>query len=109
MRKVFENPDFTLVGHFQSILESAGIATDLRNVGSAIEGKMFSTDPVIPELWVVEDTAYDEALALLASFLSPALELRRSDWICPGCGESIEMAFDRCWKCGSECPEDRGT
>jgi hypothetical protein len=107
MRKVFENPDFTLVGHFQSILESAGIATDLRNVGSAIDGSVFSTDPAIPALWVVEDGAYDEAIALLASFLRPVPEQLRSDWICPGCGETIEKAFDRCWKCGSESPDDR--
>lgn len=68
MRKVFESWRQEKVGHFQSILESNGISTLIKNdCISAVEGTT-PLDDVLPELWVVNDGDYQRALSILAQF-----------------------------------------
>ena len=65
MRKIFEDPRFELVGQFASILNEAGIETFIKNEASAgIDGIGWG-DVIRPELWVVNDERYEEALQLL--------------------------------------------
>lgn len=65
MKKIYENIDFTRVGYLQSILESAGIATLLKNAGTSSLSGLTAVGQCYPELWIVDDSDYDEAVAVL--------------------------------------------
>lgn len=98
MIKVYENFDFSRVGQMQSVLESNGIRTFIRNqYGSSVMGEVPFVE-VVPQLFVLDDRDARRALELLQ--LERGGEDERSDWLCPECGVDVEGTFDRCWKCG---------
>ena len=68
MRKVFEHPAFHEVGHCESILNSHGIATTIKNQDvSSLSGEV-PYAAAFPELWVLEESVYDQAIALLRDY-----------------------------------------
>ena len=103
MRKIFEHIEFARVGHYQSILEDAGIATTIKNLGaSSGSGEIPFTD-VFPELWVVEDTDYDRAIGLLEPYHDREIP-EETRWACPSCAEELPGSFGQCWQCGTMRP-----
>lgn len=103
MKKVFEHIDFGRVGHFQSILESAGIVTEIRNLGASVGAGEIPFHEVFPELWVVNDNDKERALDLLRGYVPPETG-QLSDWTCPNCSEGVEKEFGECWNCGTVRP-----
>ncbi len=98
MIKVFENFDFSRVGQMQSLLESHGIKTFIRNqYGSSVMGEIPFVE-VIPQLFVLEDKDEGRALELLK--LDLPQDDPSDDWVCPECGIDVDGTFSRCWKCG---------
>jgi len=98
MIKVFENFDFSRVGQMQSLLESNGIATFIKNqYGSSVMGEVPFVE-VVPQLFILEERDLARARQLL--LLDLPTETDGIDWICPECGVDIEAAFVQCWKCG---------
>ncbi|MBT8047823.1 MAG: DUF2007 domain-containing protein [Xanthomonadales bacterium] len=98
MIKVFEDFNFTRVGQMQSLLESHGIRTFIRNeYGSSVVGELPFVE-VIPQLYVLEEKDAAKAIELLNLDL-PA-EDSGEQWVCPECGVDVEGNFSRCWKCG---------
>jgi hypothetical protein len=67
MKLLFSSPNSALVGLAQSLLESANIASEIRNdgVSQAMPGLPFT-----PELWVLRDEDFEEARSLVSSSLS---------------------------------------
>ena len=100
MRKIFEHLDFTRVGHFQSILESAGVPTLLKNQNtSSLQGEVPWTNAT-PQLWVVEDDDFDRAITILQEFTRDAsVPVEGSNWRCDNCGEEVPANFSSCWNC----------
>jgi len=105
MKEVFCHHDPTVVGLKKSILEEAGIDCFIRNehtsatFGAGALG--FVQSPVFdPALCIVDDSLYDEAMALLKSAGEPPLA-DRADWRCPKCGETVPGNFATCWNCSS--------
>ena len=109
MRKVYENFEYARVGHFQSILESAGLATHVKNLGAGNAAGEVVAAQVYPELWVVNDADYDRAIDLLRPLLSDhASDV--PDWKCPECGETVVGTLGECWNCQTAQPAaDRET
>ncbi len=98
MIKVFENFDFSRVGQLQSLLESNGIKTFIRNeYCSSVVGELPFVE-VVPQLFVLEEKDVEKAKELLQ--LDMPMEMAGDDWICPECGIDVEGNFSRCWKCG---------
>ena len=99
MIKVFENFDFSRVGQMQSLLESHGIKTFIKNqYASSVMGEVPFVE-VVPELYVLAKEDLQRARDLLQLDLpdqDPA-----EDWVCPECGIDVEGNFTRCWKCGT--------
>ena len=99
MIKVFENFDFSRVGQMQSLLESHGIKTFIKNqYASSVMGEVPFVE-VVPELYVLAKEDLQRARELLQLDLpdqDPA-----EDWVCPECGIDVEGNFTRCWKCGT--------
>ena len=95
---VFENFDFSRVGQMQSLLESNGIKTFIRNeYGSSVVGELPFVE-VVPQLFVLEEK--DLAMAKELLLLDLPVENQGEDWVCPECGVDVEANFSRCWKCG---------
>lgn len=105
MKEVFTHPDPTVVGWKKSILEEAGIDCFIRNentsatLGAGALGLVQS--PIFdPALCIVDDSRYDEAVALLKG-VGNAPPVIRADWPCPKCGESVPGNFETCWNCST--------
>jgi len=102
MKLVFDNIDFTVVGHLQSILEAEGIKTEIRNeAGSGAAGELPFTQ-VYPELWILENADEPRAKAIIKSYRETAASAPTGpDWVCPVCKEHVEGVFSECWNCGT--------
>lgn len=96
MRKVFTHESPIIVGNAKNILEGAGFAVILRNEFAS--GASGETSPLQtwPEIWVLEDTQYDEAVDFLQKALS---DKDAPGWICGHCREQNGAAFELCWSC----------
>jgi len=104
MIKVFEDFDITLVGHYQSVLESNDIATFMKNqFGTSGAGELPFVE-VIPQLWVLNEADAGRAIALIKELSDPESGEQAQAWVCPKCGEPQEAAFTHCWKCSSPRP-----
>jgi hypothetical protein len=101
--KVFEDFDYSRVGQMQSLLESYGIRTFIRNeYGSSVVGELPFVE-VVPQLFVLEPKDVERAKEILKLDL-PAEEVT-PDWTCPKCGTEVEGSFSHCWNCGSAARE----
>jgi len=99
MIKVYEDFNFSRVGQMQSLLESHGINTFLKNeFGSSVVGELPFVE-VIPQLYVLDSTDVPRAQELLTLNLSD--DTPAEDWVCNACGIEVEGSFFRCWKCGA--------
>ena len=106
MIKVFEDFDITLVGHYQSVLESNDIATFMKNqFGTSGAGELPFVE-VVPQLWVLNEADAGRAKALIKELSDPESSEQPKAWICLGCGEPQEAEFTHCWKCSSPTPEN---
>lgn len=102
MKELFRERDFTRVGYFQSILESEGIPTLLRNEHLTMSGLAEIPIPdFFPALCVVNDEDYDKAIAILREHVSHDSVKSEEEISCQACGESNPGNFEICWSCGS--------
>ena len=101
MIKVFEDFDITLVGHYQSVLESNDIATFMKNqFGTSGAGELPFVE-VVPQLWVLNEADAGRAKALIKELSDPESSEQPKAWICLKCGTHQEAVFTHCWKCSS--------
>ena len=104
MIKVFEDFDITLVGHYQSVLESNDIATFMKNqFGTSGAGELPFVE-VIPQLWVLNEADVERARVLINELHEPESPGMSHPWVCPDCGTQQEAAFTHCWNCSSARP-----
>lgn len=104
MIKVFEDFDIALVGHYQSVLESNGIPTFMKNqFGTSGAGELPFVE-VIPQLWVLNDSDEKCAGKLIEKLQDPATQGEPTAWKCAECGTPQEAAFTHCWKCSAARP-----
>ncbi|MEK0451621.1 MAG: hypothetical protein RL088_3889 [Verrucomicrobiota bacterium] len=101
MREIFVNQDYTKVGHYKSILESASIPCFIRNGTSHNSVTELPSPLLFPTLCVENDDDYERALELLKAVHKPS-DSNAPDWKCPNCNETIPGSFDSCWSCNHE-------
>ncbi|MEN8662261.1 MAG: putative signal transducing protein [Lentimonas sp.] len=105
MIEVYSDLDFTKVGLYQGLLESAGIDTVLRNRNSV----SMTTSVPIPSMYP-NICVYTEADALKAQEVFEAYQKAahdkgdQVDWTCEQCGEKNEGNFSECWSCQTDAP-----
>ena len=104
MIKVFEDFDITIVGHYQSVLESNDIATFMKNqFGTSGAGELPFVE-VIPQLWILNEADAERAIALIKDLHEPETGEVPQAWNCAACDEPQEAAFTHCWKCSAARP-----
>ena len=104
MIKVFEDFDIMLVGHYQSVLESNGIDTFMKNqFGTSGAGELPFVE-VVPQLWVLNENDAGRAKELIGELHDLQNSEPMPAWNCPKCGTAQEPAFTHCWKCSTPRP-----
>ncbi len=96
MKRLLSKMDQASVGLYQSILEDSGIHTLVKNKNAPYKEAW-------PELWVMDNSQFEEAEALIDS-LAAASDSPIDSWNCHECGEDVEKGFGECWKCGAMKP-----
>lgn len=97
MRKVYESFNISQVGQAESLLNSEGIETYIRNeFASSVMGEVPFVE-VCPQLFILNAAEEERAKELLASFENQPAQ---SDWQCAQCGSVVDGPFGQCWSCG---------
>ena len=88
----------------RGFLESNGIAAVVR--GEFLTSGWGELPVDVCGVWIIDDAQYEQAHALLVSFLRGDLarQHRGEAWTCAGCGERLEGQFTQCWRCGAMRP-----
>lgn len=97
MRLIYSNENRFIVGNARNILEANGFAVFLKNEHAVAAVGELSAFDAWPELWLLNDEDYTAASELLANALS---DPTATPWLCTGCGEENDAAFELCWQCG---------
>ena len=84
----------------KGMLEAEGIRSIVR--GDQLYGA-YGELPILPTVWILDDTLAAHADRLVIEFLrgSAAQRYRHERWTCPHCGETLEGQFTDCWSCGT--------
>ena len=97
MTEVFRNRDSVTIGTLQSLLESVGIRTFLRDE----HGASTAFPAVTPALCILEDADVARGVELIRAHLESSTASSNIDeQTCPQCGEISPAAFAVCWQCG---------
>ena len=103
MKDLFREFDFTKVGFYQSVLESQGIETFVKNRDvSGLAGEASIMPDLWPTLCVVRDEDYDRAMAAIRERLVDRNSPEQEEKICSACGEVNPGNFEICWSCGED-------
>jgi hypothetical protein len=88
----------------KGMLEAEGIRASV--LGDQLYGA-YGELPVLPTVWVMDDTLAAQADRLVIDFLRGSAARRHRDerWTCAQCGEHLEGQFTECWKCGATRPQ----
>jgi hypothetical protein len=101
MKKVFVSQNLVEVELRKELLDKSGIPNTIRNQQASTLAGAVPFAEVFPELWVLRDEDYDQAIMAMED-APEDLESARSPWICAGCGEKHADEFSECWKCGQK-------
>ena len=94
MKKLTSADSIITINHYKNLLQSEGIAAEIRNEHMST---IFGEVPFIeiwPELWVKNDLDFDRAQQLID--LATSDENPASSWRCRKCGENNEGQFGNC-------------
>ena len=99
MKKLTSSESLVTINHWKNVLESEGIACEIRNEHL---GSILGEIPLAeawPELWIKNDLDYDRAMQLIHG--ATVAESPTEPWYCQNCGEENEGQFSACWNCGT--------
>ena len=98
MKKLTSADSLVTINHYKNILESEGIACEIRNEHlGAIMGEMPFVE-VWPQLWIRNDLDYDRAMQLIDDE-KIVDESPKTPWRCRKCDTENEGQFAACWQC----------
>jgi hypothetical protein len=105
MIEVFSHPDYTRVALAGNLLESAGIASFIRNEQSH---NLITGIPIAlfePKLCVMRDEDAAQAREIIANGVAAWTDdpsegtETGEEWTCAKCGETVPVAYGSCWNC----------
>lgn len=98
MKELFREREFTTIGYYRNILETAGIKTFVRNEN--LHNNEVPIPDFFPALCVVNDEEYDRALQVIQEHVERDREASDTEVECASCGEKNPGNFEVCWSCG---------
>lgn len=103
MIELFRERDMTRVGQFQSLLESEGIRTFVRNESLSVTEA--SIPVFFPALCILDERDHARAVELIRAYEADVGNRANENCICPNCGEESPGTFATCWNCGADIPD----
>lgn len=100
MIEIYRNRDSATVGALQSLLESEGIKTYLRN--DSVSRMMVEIPEVFPALCVLDEADVGRGVELVRDYTVVTKDEAGPELTCPKCGEQSPGTFDACWNCGAQ-------
>ena len=97
MKKVFTHENRMIVFNMKNLLEGEGIDSFVINEFASGGAGDLATFDTWPELWIEDDARIQQAEQILQDVFSSG---ETGSWVCRGCQESNEAAFQICWNCG---------
>lgn len=97
MKKLYSTENRMIVFNLKNVLESEGIPARVVNEYAAGGAGDLATFDTWPELWVEDDSQFQQAEDIIQSILKND---REKHWFCRGCQEKNDAAFRICWQCG---------
>ena len=99
--------DSARVGLYESVLKSEGIPTVLRNWNAVSMTTEIPIPVMYPNICVLRDADAERAREIIAELERKKTdETTFEDWVCEGCGSTVEGQFDACWRCSAPRKED---
>ena len=104
MKELLREPDPARMGLMQSILETRGIETWIRNQHEHSSFGIAHLGPprLEPVLCVTHEKDHSRALEILHEHLVDEEVKSREEIPCAACGEPNPGNFEICWSCGGE-------
>jgi len=99
MKLVYTNESQFIVNNVKNLIEAQEIKTFLKNEFALGAVGEISAFDAWPEVWIINDSDFDHALAIVKSSQH---KITGVDWICKNCSEKNDPAFEICWNCQSE-------
>lgn len=106
MKRIYSSQNLALVHHLSDILEHEGIVCMIKNENLFMAAGHLPPLDCWPELWLADDSQYDQACKIIDDVLSSEMTPGES-WKCTNCGERHEPQFTDCWNCGASRPEGK--
>lgn len=100
MIEIYRSQDSAKVGHFQSMLEAAGIRTYFRN--EYVSTTLVVMSETTPALCILEPGDLDQAVEMIKNYIKIGAEVEVTETTCTKCGESCPTTFTVCWNCESQ-------
>ena len=100
MKRVYTAKHPTEAHLIRGMLEAAGIHAAVK--GDQLYGA-YGELPVLPTVWITDDTVDAHAQRVVVEFLRGGAELEygHERWTCTQCDETLEGQFTECWNCGA--------
>ena len=96
MKLVYTHENTAIVQNARNLLENSGIKAILKNEFASGGAGDLVPNETWPELWVLDDEDYSQAIGALAALSDKADE---PDWVCKNCHEPNGSMFESCWNC----------
>lgn len=101
MKLIYTNENRYLVHNIQNLVENADIEIMLKNEFAAGAAGDLVPHETWLELWVVNDSDYDQAMRTIESAFSSNSD---PNWVCKNCHEKNDASFEFCWNCQYSAP-----
>lgn len=102
MKLLYSSSNALVVTHLRNLLESSGVASQIKNEFLYSAAGEIPPTAIWPELWV-DETDFEQARVIMEEAMADKSSL--PSWRCEKCGEQVEGQFDICWQCGRPRPE----
>ncbi|MDP2562841.1 DUF2007 domain-containing protein [Psychrobium sp. 1_MG-2023] len=99
MKLIYSNENSFLVNNMKNLVEAQRIEVFVKNEFAQGALGEISVFDAWPELWVVNDADFDRAMTIVDASQN---QNHGSEWLCQGCFEKNDAAFEVCWQCQRE-------
>lgn len=96
MQLIYSNENSFLVNNVKNLIAAQGIEVFIKNeYAQGAVGEISAFDSW-PELWVVNDSDVEPAMAIIELAQKSA---NSAEWRCNSCAEINDASFEVCWNC----------
>lgn len=97
MKLIYSSDNILILHSIRSLLDQHNIDAFIKNEESASMGVRFGIGNLFVELWLRQDSDFEQAKAIIDTHAKNADP--QTSWVCQQCSEKNEGNFEICWQC----------